>query len=159
MSLSLIERSISDDRDLFAESRLGIPIRITDHGHHATTVRQSGVNFNNLISITTQGSRISVNQSQSSLNLLSFNLQLCRQIATDMYDLMVDNSVDVLMLTETWLHSHGDEDYAAAMTSAGYEFRSFPPTGSRAGGIGFVTRTTMSTLYHLELLITDRLKQ
>ncbi|WP_374211094.1 endonuclease/exonuclease/phosphatase family protein, partial [Thiolapillus sp.] len=30
------------------------------------------------------------------------------------------------------------------MTPAGYEFRSFPRTGSRGGGIGFVTRTTMS---------------
>ena len=64
MSLSLIERSISDDRDLLAESRLEIPVRITDHVHHATTVRQSCVNFNNLISITTQHSRVSVNRSQ-----------------------------------------------------------------------------------------------
>ena len=30
------------------------------------------------------------------------------------------------------------------MTPAGYEFRSFPRTGSRGGGIGFVARTTMS---------------
>ena len=48
------------------------------------------------------------------------------------------------MLTETWLYSNGDEAYIAAMTPAGYEFRSFPRTGSRGGGIGFVTRTTMS---------------
>ena len=100
-SLSLIERSISDDQDLFAESRLEIPVHITDRIHRATTVRQSCVNFNNLISITTQHSRVSVNRSQSSLKLLSFNSQSCRQIATDIHDLIVDNSVDVLMLTET----------------------------------------------------------
>ena len=102
------------------------------------------MNFNNLISITTQHSRVSVNCSQSSLKLLTFNSQSCGQIATHIYDLIVDNSVDVLMLTETWLYSNGDEAYIAAMTPAGYEFRSFPRTGSRGGGIGFVTRTTMS---------------
>ena len=49
------------------------------------------------------------------------------------------------MLTETWLYSHGDEAYIAAMTPAGYDFRSFPRVGSREGGVGFVTRTTLST--------------
>ena len=108
-------------------------------------VRQSCVNFNNLISRITQHSRVSVNRSQSSLKLLFFfNSQPCRQIATDIYDLIVDNSVDVLMLTETWLYSIGDEAYIATMTPAGYEFRSFSRTGSRGGGIGFVTKTTMS---------------
>ena len=90
----LTERSISNDRDLFAESRLEISVRITDHVHHATTVRQSYVNFNNLISITTQHSRVSVKRSQSSLKLLSFDSQSCLQIATDIYDLIVDNSLD-----------------------------------------------------------------
>ena len=116
MSLSLIKRSISDDQDLSAESRLEIPVRITDHVHCATTVRQSDVNFNNLISRTTQDSCVSANRSQSSVKLLFFNSQSCRQIATDIYDLTVDNSVDVLMLTETWLYSNGDEAYIAAMT-------------------------------------------
>ena len=49
------------------------------------------------------------------------------------------------MLTETWLYSHGDEAYIAAMTPAGYDFRSFPRVGSRGGGVGFVMRTTLST--------------
>ena len=48
------------------------------------------------------------------------------------------------MWTETWLYSNGDEAYIAAMTPAGNEFRSFPRTGSRGSGIGFVTSTTMS---------------
>ena len=84
------------------ESRLEIPVPFTDYVHRATTVCQSDVNFNNLISITTPDSRVSVNRSQSSIKLLS-----CRQIATDMHDLIVDSSVDVSMLTDTWLYSHG----------------------------------------------------
>ena len=148
VSLSLIERSISDDRDLLVKSRLEIPVRITDHVHHAATVRQSCVNCNNLISITKQHSRVSVNRSQSSLKLLFFfNSQPCRQIATDIYDLIVDNSIDVLMLTETWLYSNGDEAYIAAMTPAGYEFRSFPRTGSRGGGIGSTFQNTFQKFH------------
>ena len=102
------------------------------------------MNFNNLISLTTQDSCVSMNHSQSSIKLLSFNSQSCRQIAADIYDLIVDNSVDVLMLTETWLYSNGDEAYIAAMTPARYEFCLFPRTGSREGSIGFVTRMTLS---------------
>ena len=68
----------------------------------------------------------------------------CRQIATNIHDMIVDTNVDVLMLMETWLYSHGDEAYIAAMTPAGYVFRSFPRVGSRGGGIGFVARTSLS---------------
>ena len=51
--------------------------------------------------------------------------------------LIVDNSVDVLMWTESWLYSHGDEVYIAAMTPAGYKFRLFLRAGSKGGGVGF----------------------
>ena len=82
---------------------------------------------------------------QSCMKVFCFNAQSCRQIATDIHDMIVDTNVDVLMLTETWLYSHGDEAYIAAMTPAGYDFRSFPRVGSRGGGVGFVMRTTLST--------------
>ena len=52
-SLSLTERLISEDQDL-VEGRSDIPVRITSHVNHTPTIRQSGVNFSNLISITTQ---------------------------------------------------------------------------------------------------------
>ena len=46
-------------------------------------------------------------------------------------DTGMDSLKLLLMLTETWLYSHGDEAYIAAMTPAGYDFRSFPRVGSR----------------------------
>ena len=85
----------------------------------------------------------STHQSQSCIKC--FNAQSCRQIPTDIHDMIVDTNVDVSMLTEAWLYSHGDEAYIAAMTPAGYDFRSFPRVGSRGGGVGFVMRTTLST--------------
>ena len=144
-SLSLTERLISEDQDLVEDSRSDIPVRITIHVNHTPTIRQSGVNFSNLISITTQDSHESTHQSQCCMKVLCFNAQSCRQIATDIHDMIVDTNVDALMLTETWLYSHGDEAYIAAMTPPGYDFRSFPRVGSREGGIGFVMRKTLST--------------
>ena len=110
---------MSEDQDLVEDSRSDIPVRITSQVNHTPTIRQSSVNFSNLISITTQDSHESTHQSQSCMKVLCFNAQSCRQIPTDIHDMIVDTNVDVLMLTETWLYSHGDEAYIAAMTPAG----------------------------------------
>ena len=110
-SLSLTERSISDDQDLVKNSRSDIPVRITStvQVNRTSAVRRSGVNFSSLISITTPDSHESTHQSQSSVKVLCCNSQSCCQIPSDIYDLIVDLNVDVLMLTETWLYSHCDE--------------------------------------------------
>ena len=144
-SLSLTGRLISDDQDSTEDSRCDIPVRITSHVNHTPTIRHSGVNLSNLISITTQDIYESIHQSQSCIKVLCFNSHSCRQIATDIHDMIVDTNADVLMLTETWLYSHGDEAYIAAVTSVGYDFRSLLRIGSRGDGIGFVTRTSLST--------------
>ena len=47
---------------------------------------------------------------------MCFYSQSCRQKATDIHELIIDNFVDVLMLTETWLYPQGDETYIATMT-------------------------------------------
>ena len=78
------------------------------------------------------------------LRVLCFNSQPCRQKATDIHELIIDNDADVLLLTETWLYPQDDEAYIAAMTPAGYDFHSFPRSGSRGGGIAFITRTNLS---------------
>ena len=75
---------------------------------------------------------------------MCFYSQSCRQKATDIHELIIDNDADVLMLTETWLYPQGDEAYIAAMTPSGYDCHSFPRLGSRGGGIAFITRTDLS---------------
>ena len=57
------------------------------------------------------------------------------------------------MLTESWLYSIGDEAYIAAMTPAGYEFRSFPRTGSRGGGIGSTFQNTFQKFHCVCVLV------
>ena len=76
--------------------------------------------------------------------MLCFNSQSCRQKATDIHVLIIDNDADVLLLTETWFYPQGNEAYIDTMTTAGYYFHSFPRSGSTGGGIAFVTRTNLS---------------
>lgn len=83
-------------------------------------------------------------QTSRDLSVWCFNAQSCRQIATDIHDLITESKIDVLMMTESWLYPVGDEAYIVAMTPAGYDFRSFPRTIGRGGGIAFVTRKCLS---------------
>ncbi|KAK7465984.1 hypothetical protein BaRGS_00037471 [Batillaria attramentaria] len=53
-----------------------------------------------------------------------------------------DESVDVLLLTETWLKCQGDEAKCVDMTPPGYTLRSFP-RATRGGGVAFLLRNTI----------------
>ena len=53
------------------------------------------------------------------LRVVCFNSQSCRQKATDIHELIIDNDGDVLMLTETWLYPEGNDAYIATMTPTG----------------------------------------
>ncbi|XP_072037652.1 uncharacterized protein [Amphiura filiformis] len=78
------------------------------------------------------------------LKWMCFNVQSCRQIATDISEIISDNDLDILMLTETWLYAEGDEAYESAMTPHGYDSYSFPRSGKRGGGIAFIIRSALS---------------
>jgi len=74
---------------------------ITSHVHRTPAVYQSGVNFSNLISITTQNIHESTHQSKSSINVLwCFNSQYAAR--KPHIFMIVNTDVDVLMLTKTW---------------------------------------------------------
>ncbi|KAK7504048.1 hypothetical protein BaRGS_00004780 [Batillaria attramentaria] len=53
-----------------------------------------------------------------------------------------DESVDILLLTETWLCCQGDEAKCVDMTPPGYTLRSFP-RATRGGGVAFLLRNTV----------------
>ena len=91
----------------------------------------------------------SIEINSNHLNWMCFNVQSCRLIATDISEIITDNDLDVLMLTETWLYPN-DEAYISAMTPHGYDCYSFPRgtiIGSkpeRGGGIAFIVKTALS---------------
>ena len=66
--------------------------------------------------------------------------------------MILDDGIDILVMTETWLYAKGDEACIAEMDASvtrGYALRSFPRTGSRGGGIAFILRGTLSVTVHL----------
>ena len=58
-------------------------------------------------------------------------------------DFIVDNAVDVLCLTETWLLPSGDEATCSDLSPLGYRILSFPRP-SRGGGIAFVVADSLA---------------
>ena len=77
------------------------------------------------------------------LKWMCFKAQSCRQIVNDLSEIIIENNLDILMLTETWLYEQGDEAYITAMTPPGYTCHSFP-RGARGGGIAFIIIACLS---------------
>ena len=79
------------------------------------------------------------------LKWMCFNTQSSREVATEISEIVLDNDLDILMLTETWLYAEGDEAYESAMTPHGYKSYFFPRRGKkRGGGIAFIIRSNLS---------------
>ena len=61
-------------------------------------------------------------------------------------DLIVNNDVHVLCLTETWLLPSGDEATCSDLSPLGYRILSFPRP-SRGGGIAFVVADSLAPFF------------
>ena len=107
-----------------------------------TSYSSRGVRFANLIPVSVQASTATSSPPTQSkiIKILYFNSQSCRQKASDIHEMIFDDGIDILLMTETWLYAQGDEACIAEMTPRGYMLRSFPRTGSRGGGIASIVR-------------------
>ena len=70
-------------------------------GHNKPRPRSGGVNFNNLISIQPAGAIQAVRSDLFRFALL--NTPSIRKEATFLKDYVVENQIDLLAITETWL--------------------------------------------------------
>ena len=107
-----------------------------------TSYSSRGVSFANLIPVSVQASTATSSPPTQSkiIKVLYFNSQSCRQKASDIHEMILDDGTDTLLMTQTWLYAKGDEACIAEMTPRGYVLRSFPRTGSRGGGIALIVR-------------------
>ena len=62
---------------------------------------------------------------------------------SDISDLIEDNDIDILLMTETWLKEQGDEAYIAEMTPSDYVTKSFPRGQRGGGGIALIIRKSL----------------
>ena len=86
------------------------------------------------------------NRPSYKLRISHFNAQSvanCPEKRTAINQFILDNDVDILFLTETWLKPQGDSSKCADLAPVGYVVRSFP-RASRGGGIAVVFRENLS---------------
>ena len=94
------------------------------------------VNLNNLTPIPTE--------EKNMVSVCLLNSQSCRNKASDLHDLVIQNNIDILALTETWL-SPGDKDNCvrSELTPDGYQLIDVPRGKGRGGGVGFLFKDSL----------------
>ena len=62
----------------------------------------------------------------------------------EIHDLVADNELDILFITETWLQSNSIDELAIGdMTPNGYSLKHLPRPNRRGGGIGLIYRSCL----------------
>lgn len=63
------------------------------------------------------------------------NTQSVRNKGDDYMEYVTRSNLDLIMMTETWLHPHGDEHTKSELKQAGYDFHDIPRVNRDGGGI------------------------
>ena len=120
-----------------------IPERITNRAD--TTCWKPSIDYNSriLIPIKTTPNLPKEFYSQS-FSFTLFNARSARNKAMAIRDYVVDNNIDILALTETWLRPGNCDDLEVGiLCSNGYRFLHAPRTHGRGGGVGFLFKDTL----------------
>ena len=98
-----------------------------------------GVNTYNLIEVP-KGSA-----NQQTMSIFSVNVQSAKNKTDVISELIVENNIDILALTETWL-SAGDRDKVTrgSLTPPGYSLVDAPRTGRRGGGVAIIYKSSFN---------------
>ena len=100
---------------------------------------RGGENKNNLVIIQPSWKAPDV---EICISLL--NTQSCRNKASEVKDFILDNHIDVLALTETWLKtSDSDRVTRSEVTPPGYQLLDVPKPKGRGGRVGLITKDTI----------------
>ena len=103
--------------------------------------------MSNLITVVPSGdSHASTETAHNSRLTMAYsvNAQSVREIAGEIHDFIVDNKLDALILTQTWLQEVGDEPCIKEMTLPDYVFHFFPRVGRRGGGIAVLMSQSLA---------------
>ena len=86
------------------------------------------------------------NSKSNELAICHFNAQSVgrtkAKLRSAIVEYILDNNLDMMFLSETWLHARGDEAICADLTPNGYALRSFPRP-SKGGGIAVIFRNCL----------------
>lgn len=113
-----------------------IKIVSSQQRHHGTHHGQRGVNKNNLQYIRTV-------DPSSRLSLHLMNTRSIRNKTVGIYDYAIDEDVDILVITETWL-SEDDPAVIQELKPSGYSFMNIARGKDPHGGIGILYKTHLN---------------
>ena len=124
-----------------------IPVIITPPSGHSGNVnvtvsaKQSKPNHNNLINVPLIKNFSSCDaESCSSLRIGLLNARSVANKATEINELIVDQCLDILFITETWLKESGNGTSITDLVPTGYTLHHNPRDQKRGGGVGVIHR-------------------
>ena len=110
----------------------------------------NGVNKNNLISIETTDTECKLSNQQSKAHnkksttrIGHINAQSCRNKTDLLKDLILEENVDIMFITETWLSPDGDHAIISDLVPHDFTIKSFPRVHRRGGGIAVIYRKSL----------------
>ena len=105
--------------------------------NHLQKSKTVSVNFTNLIQVDT---RNVYTKPSDSLLVGHLNTRSCRNKTFELNDLITEENVDIMFITETWLREKGDEPLMKQIEPENYTFKSFPRKDRDGGGVAAVIR-------------------
>ncbi|XP_072030179.1 uncharacterized protein [Amphiura filiformis] len=96
--------------------------------------------FSNLSQTTSQPHVVDLNRY---LHLSAWNARSIRYKTTLLADFLIQNDIDVMFLTETWINEN-DDSVIRECTPPFYSFSNFPRGTSNHGGIGIISKDSVN---------------
>ena len=124
---------------------LGLAKRGVRGGKHVkqrTRISQTGINYNNLITLKLTDCGIPTNI-KPGLVLATVNTRSLRNKVSNFVEFAVDNKLDICIVTETWFQDT-DVHLVSQIQDSGYKFLSVPRKDRTGGGLGLLYRTAFS---------------
>lgn len=124
-----------------------IPTRITrSRRSFSSTRNHRSVNNNILVPLHRTTKTSNEPSTVRSYNCICsvINARSVRNRSLIIKDLVVDNSVDILAITETWLCRHGDDAPIGEIYPSGYRFAHNPRLEGNGDGVGLLFKSTLN---------------
>ena len=114
---------------------------ITTERYYEIYDHQTGINTTNLVTIKTDHSNTSYEVKPKLVNMCLMNTRSVRNKTLEVKDYVVEHSVDITALTETWLRSDElDAKTLGDVCPKGYKLPNEPRKEKRGGGVGVLHR-------------------
>ena len=82
------------------------------------------------------------------------NAQSCRNKTEEIFDLIIEKNIDILLITEIWLAQHGDDVTIQNLTPPNFICKSFPRPNRRGGGIAIIYKNILQRKLQIKLNLT-----